>query len=227
MRTTVAACTLLLLGALSADAQPAGQRFYIAATTAVDGGERGDMPGGAIPSAGLLVGWRLTDAWSVEAEIEKPFQTTSNTTEAFWVSYPPSPNASREDFERYGIKARFDRWQSAEYGWSAFVMWRTREPGRVNAGIFGGVSARTFTSRTVRTTTFVSPLIDLPPTHPSVLGEDSLHRSTSGGVTGGLAILVRTSDSLTLAPEFRVTKGFIRDDPYTVFRVGMRAGWSF
>jgi hypothetical protein len=227
MRTTIAVCTTLLLWAVPASAQPAAKRFYIAATTAVDGGERGDMPGGAIPSAGLLVGWRLTDAWSVEAEIEKPFRTTSNTSEAFWVSYPPSPNATREDFERYGIKARFDRSQTAESGWSAFLMWRTREPGRVNAGIFGGVSARTFTSRTVRTTTFVSPLIDLPPGHPSVLGEDSLHRSTSGGVTGGLVILVRTTDALTLAPEFRVTKGFIRDDPYAVFRVGMRAAWTF
>jgi hypothetical protein len=227
MRTTVAAWLLLLFGPVTATAQSSSQRVYLAATTAVDAGDRGDIRGGTVPSVGLLVGVRLTDAWSVEAEIEKPFRTTSNTSEAFWVSYPPSPNASREDFERYGIKARFDRSQTAEAGWSAFLMWRTREPGRVNAGIFGGVSARTFTSRTVRTTTFVSPLIDLPPTHPSVLGEDSLHRSTSGGVTGGVAILVRTTDTLTLTPEFRFTKGFIRDDPYTVFRVGMRAAWSF
>ena len=227
MRTTVAVCAVLLLGMGTARAQPTTKRFSVAATTAVDAGDRGNFRGGAVPSVGLLIGFRLNGAWSLEAEIEKPFETTSNTSEAFWVSYPPSSNASREDFERYGIKARFARSQSAEYGWSAFVMWRTREPGRVNAGIFGGVSARTFTSRTVRTTTFVSPLIDLPPTHPSVLGEDSLHRSTSGGITGGLAILVRTTDSLTLAPEFRVTKGFIRDDPYTVFRVGMRAAWSF
>jgi hypothetical protein len=227
MRTTVAAWLLLLFGPVTATAQSSSQRVYLAATTAVDAGDRGDIRGGTVPSVGLLVGVRLNDAWSVEAEIEKPFRTTSNTSEAFWVSYPPSPSASREDFERYGIKARFDRSQTAENGWSAFLMWRTHEPGRVNAGIFGGVSARTFTSRTVRTTTFVSPLIDLPPAHPSVLEEDSLHRSTSGGVTGGLAILVRTTDTLTLAPEFRVTKGFIRDDPYAVFRVGMRAAWTF
>lgn len=227
MRTAVAACAILHIVAVPASAQPTAHRFYVAATTAVDAGERGNIEGGAVPSVGMLFGFRLTPAWSLEAEIEKPFRTTSSTSEAFWVSYPPTPGVNREEFERYGIKARFDRSQTADNGWSAFVMWRTREPGRVNAGIFGGVSARTFTSRTVRTTTFVSPLIDLPPTHPSVLGEDSRHRSTSGGVTGGVTILVHTTDTLTLAPEFRFTKGFIRDDPYTVFRVGMRAGWSF
>lgn len=227
MRTTVAACAALLLWGTPAHAQSIGQRFYVAATTAVDAGERGNIEGGAVPSAGMLIGFRLSDAWSVEGEIEKPFRTTSNTSEAFWVSYPPTTDPTRADFERYGIKARFDRSQQADYGWSAHVMWRTREPGRVNAGFFGGVSTRTFTSRTVRTTTFVSPLIDLPPTHPSVLGEDSRRRNTAGGLTGGIAIFVRAVDRVTIVPEFRFTKGFIRDDPYTVFRVGMRAAWSF
>ena len=227
MRTTVVACAVLLLGADAVRAQSVEKRFYVAATAAVDAGLRGNIEGGAVPSAGMLFGFRLTDAWSVEGEIEKPFRTTSNSYEGFWVSYPPTSHPTVEEFERYGIKARFDRSQEADVGWSAHVMWRQREPGRVNAGFFGGVSARTFMRRTVRTTTFVSPLLDLPPTHPSVLGEDSRHRITAGGLTGGIAVFVRAVDRLTIVPEFRYTQGFTSGGLYTVFRVGTRAAWSF
>jgi hypothetical protein len=227
MRTAFA-LVIGILVALPAGAQPArNSRFYAAATAAVDVGQRGNVPGGGVPSAGMLFGVRITPAWSVEAEIEQGFRTTSNTSEDFWVAYPPTPTANHEEFERYGIKARFDRSQKAGTGWSAHVMWRTREPGRVNAGFFGGVSSRFYESRVVRTTTFVSPLIDLPPTHSSVLGEDSTRRLNAGGFTGGLAILVRAAGRLTIAPEIRLTKGFITDDPYTVFKTGVRAMWSF
>ncbi len=218
----------VILAAAPVSAQPgANSRFYVAATTAVDAGQRGNVPGGGVPSAGMLFGVRITPAWSVEAEIEQGFRTTSTTSEAFWVSYPPTPSINQEEFERYGIKARVDRSQKAGTGWSAHVMWRTQEAGRINAGFFGGVSSRSYDSRVIRTNTFVSPLIDLPATHPSVLNEDSTRRLTAGGFTGGLAILVRATNRLTVAPEIRLTKGFITDDPYTVFKTGVRAMWSF
>jgi hypothetical protein len=49
----------------------------------------------------------------------------------------------------------------------------------------------------------------------------------AGGLTGGLAVFVRVTRLLTVAPEFRVTTGLITDDPYKVFRSGIRAMWSF
>ena len=225
MRTIIA--IVVGLAATPAAAQSAHSRFYVAATTAVDAGQRGNVPGGAVPSAGMLFGVRLSDAWSVEAEVEQGFRTTSTSSEAFFVSYPPTRTEDRDDFERYGVKARFDRSQQAGPGWSAHVMWQTREPGRVNAGLFAGVSSRFYDSRVVRTTTFVSPLIDLPADHPSVLGEDSTRRLNAGGLTGGLAVFVRVTDAFTLAPEIRLTKGFITDDPYAVFKTGIRAMWNF
>jgi hypothetical protein len=227
MRMSIASCVLLLFVASAAEAQPPASRFYAAATTAVDGGTRGNVFGSAVPSAGVLVGVRLTGAWSVEAEIEQGFRSQARTDESYWVSFPPTQTTDRDDFERYGVKARFDRSQRARTGWSAHVMWRTREAGRVNAGVFGGVSARQYDSRTVRTPTFVSPLISLPPTHSALQPDDSTRRMTAGGFTGGLAILVRATDRLTIAPEVRFTKGFITDDPYTVFKTGVRAMWSF
>ena len=225
MRTALA--FVLLAAATPAAAQTASSRFYAAVTTALDAGQRGNVPGGAVPSAGVLFGLRLTDAWSVEGEVEHGFKTTSATDEAFWVSYPPTSSANREEFERYGVKARFDRSQSAGPGWSAHVMWRTREQGRVNAGLFAGVSSRFYETRVVRTTTFISPLIDLPATHPSILGADETRRLNAGGLTGGLALLVRATSTLTVAPEIRLTRGFITDDPYMVVKIGVRTMWSF
>ena len=48
----------------------------------------------------------------------------------------------------------------------------------------------------------------------------------AGGLTGGFVVLVRLTRQLTVAPEFRVTTGLITDDPYRVFRTGVRVVWS-
>ena len=106
-------------------------------------------------------------------------------------------------------------------------MWRTREPGRVNVGVFGGVSGRAYDSRVVRTPTFVSPLINLSPTDPALLPANFTRRMNAGGFTGGVIVPVRTTDRLTIAPEFRFTGGFLTDDPYKVFKLGVRAMWAF
>ena len=83
-----------------------------------------------------------------------------------------------------------------------------------------------YTSGLVRTTTFVSPLIELPPGYP-LPDERSTRRMAAGGLSGGVVIFVRVTRQLTIAPDLRVTAGLITDDPYRVVRVGVRAMWSF
>jgi hypothetical protein len=227
MRTALITCAAVFLGALAAEAQTMDRRFYVAATTATDGGTRGSIPGGAVPSAGVLFGGRISEAWAVEVEIERGFGTTSRSDEAVWISYPPTRNPTREEIERYGIRARFDRTQKAGRGWSAHVVWRTREPGRVNAALLGGVSSRVYDSSVLRTTTFVSPELDLPSTHRNLQNEASSRRMVAGGLTAGFLVLVRVAPGFTVAPEVRCTAGLITDDPYRVFRIGIRAIWSF
>ena len=215
---------LLVAGTPVAQAQP---RLYVAATTAADTGERGNIPGGAVPSLGGMIGFRLTDAWSIELEVERGFRTTTaGTGESVIVAFPPSRTPTREEIELYGIRARSNRTQIAGAGWSAHATWRSREPGRINIGLLAGVSSRVYTSRLVRTTTFISPLLDLPPNY-QLPDENSARRMVAGGLTGGLAIFVRVTPQLTVAPEFRMTTGLITDDPYRVFRSGLRAMWSF
>lgn len=214
---------LLLIGIPTVGAQP---RLYFAVTTGADVGERGNIPGGAVPSLGGMIGFALTDAWSIEVEVDRGFRTTTaGSGESVIAAFPPTRNPTREEIELYGIRARSDRTQTAGAGWSAHAAWRSREPGRVNVGLLAGVSSRVYTSRLVRTTTFVSPLVDLPPTY-HLPDEHSSRRLVAGGLTGGLAIFVRVTRQLTVAPEFRFTTGLITDDPYKVFRSGIRAIWT-
>jgi hypothetical protein len=223
MRAIVVVFSATLLMSTAAAAQ---SRVYLAAGAAVDGGSRGMIPSGAVPSASGLVGIRLTDAWSVEVEIERGFRTTGTNQEAVFVSFPPS-NPTREEIERFGIRGRFERTQKAGPGLAASVMWRSREPGRVNVGVFGGVAARAYDSRVVRTTVFVPPQLTLQANSSNLLPFDETRRMTGGGPTGGLIVFVRVSPSLTVAPEFRYTHGIITDDPYRVFRTGVRVMWRF
>ena len=223
---TRAALVLLffLAGISTAIAQ---SRTYVAATTSADAGERGNIPGGAVPAVGGLIGLRLTEAWSIEAELERGFRTTTaGSGESVLLSFPPRPNPTYEEIQLYGIRTRDERSQNAGVGWSAHAVWRSRDPGRLNVGLLAGVSSRVYTAHLMRTTTFVSPLVNLPPNY-QLPDENSTRRMVAGGLTGGLLIFVRITRQFTVAPELRATKGFITDDPYTVWRSGVRAIWSF
>jgi hypothetical protein len=207
-----------------AGAQP---RVYVGATTAVDAGERGNIPGGTVPWVGALIGVALSDSWSVELEIERGFMTThTGSGEAVLISFPPTRNPTREEIELYGIRTRDERTQTAGAGWAAHTVWRSREPGRVNGGLLAGVSGRVYDAELVRTTTFVSPLIDLPPGY-RLPDEQSTRRMVGWGLDGGLVIVVRITKQLALEPEVRVAAGLITNDRYLVFRAGLRTTWRF
>lgn len=223
-RTAVFLFSLLLLGIPTAQAQP---RLYIATTTAVDDGERGNIPGGPVPSLGGLIGLRLTEALWVELEVERAFRTTiTGSGESVLASFPPTRNPTREELELYGVRARFDRTQKAGAGWSAQTVWRSHEPGRINVGLLAGVSSRVYSSRVKRTMTFISPLVPASLTD-QFRDETSTRRMAATGLTGGLLIFLRITRQLTVAPECRLTAGFITNDHYRVFRSGVRAMWSF
>ena len=228
MKTAALVCAVILMAAPVA-AQTAGEsRFYAAATTGLDLGRRGDIPGGAVPSVGGLFGVRVGGGWSVEAELDRGFWTTSRSSEDFWISFPPTPSMSHAEFERYGVKARFDRSEEARTGWSVRAMWRTRHPGRVNVAFHGGLQARIYIQRVLRTTTFVSPEVEITEDREWVLDPlRTRHAVTAGGYTGGMVILARATPALTIAPEIRATYGFAEGDPFTGFRLGLRAMWDF
>jgi hypothetical protein len=201
-------------------------RFYIGASAAADGGSRGSIPGGAVPSVGGVIGVRITDAWSIEGELERGLRTTSRTDDAIWISFAPQ-NSTRQEIERLGLLGHFERSQTAGAGFSVQAVWRSRQEGRVNVGLFAGLAARAYRSRVVRTTLHVPPEINLPADHPYRQPEDERRTLTGGGPSGGLLIFVRITERLTIVPEVRYTHGLITDDPYRVFRTGVRAIATF
>jgi hypothetical protein len=227
MRTTIIACGLIVASVAPAMAQQTTRRFYAGPVAGVDLGRRGEIPGGAVPSAGGLFGVRVGGGWSVEAEVDRGFWTTSRSDESFWISFPPTPSQTPGEFERYGVKARFDRSEEALIGWSVRAVWRTREAGRINAAFLGGVSARDYVQRVLRTTTFVAPEVDLTGREWVLDPRRFRHVVTAGGYTGGVLIMVRATKALTVAPEFRITHGFSGDDPFTGYRFGLRTTYDF
>jgi hypothetical protein len=179
-----------------------------------------------MPTAGGLFGVRLTEGLSLEIEIDRGFRETARTAEVLWTSLA-QPGASREEIERLGTRARFDRTQWAGPGVSAHILWRTHEPARVNAGLFAGVSMRRFNSRVVRTPVSVPLELNVPADHPSLRVDNSLRRMNGTGPTVGVVILVRLTDALTVAPDLRLTAGMITNDRYLALRAGTRLMWSF
>ncbi len=224
MARAVATLPLLLVLAMPAAATAQGaNRWQVGASVAVDGGARGVVPSGSIPSVSGLAGVRIVGGWSAELEAERAFRTTSRSSEAVWISLAP-PDASREEIERLGIRARFDRSEQAGPGLTALATWRTRAPGRLNGALSVGVSARQFQTRVVRTITAVPTgysLID-----PRWPNDDSTRRRTGSGLTIGGMLITSLTSRVSIAPEVRFTGGFISgDDPYRVFRAGVRLMW--
>jgi hypothetical protein len=222
----VAASVAAMLNAAPAAAQTAASRFYVGASTVADAGARGPIPSGAVPAIGGLLGVRVSDAWAIELELSRGFRTTARTDEAVWLSFAP-PGSTFEEIQRLGVRARFERTQNAGGGFAVQTMWRSRQPGRVNVGLFAGVSARTYRSRVVRTTLFVPPEANIAPDNPNLQRSDEMRTMTGGGPGGGLVVFVRVTPALIIAPELRYTHGIITDDPYRIFRTGVRVVWGF
>ena len=223
-RLALFVCVAVLAAASPGVAQP---RLSVSATTAIDGGERGNIPGETVPSVGVVIGLALTEAWGVELEIERGFMTThAGSGESVLISFPPSRNPTRQEIELYGIRTRDERTQTAGPGWAAHARWRSRDPGRVNISLLAGLSARVYESELVRTTTFVSPLLNLSPSY-RLPDEHSIRRMVGWGLSGGLTIPVRITSRFALEPEVRVAAGFITNDRYRVLRAGLRTTWSF
>ena len=225
MRSTIAVCIMAALCTTPAAAQSG--RFYVGGVTGIDSGSRGPISGGALPTLGGTLGLRLSEGWSVEVELERGVRKRVRSDEGLWLSRVGA-GATREEIERHAVHARFDRIEEAGLGWSLAAAWKSRAPGRVNAGLFGGITSRRFSSRTIRTITAVGPDVDPSPSNPDVLPNDDTRTIAGGGLTGGAMLLLRLTPALTMAPEFRWTLGLITDEStYKVARLGVRVMWGF
>jgi hypothetical protein len=221
---------LMMAAITSVPAAAQSNRVYVSGLFAANSGGRGPVDVGTFPTAGGLVGLRLTGAWSVEFELDRGFgESSERIFEGLLSSQVSGPGPySREDLERNGIFGRSVYSDAVATGYSAQVVWKSREPGRVNVGLLGGLSWRTFDRFHSMTITSVGPGVTYPAGHPNLRSFAETRPLTGGGLTGGVLVPIRVTSALTVAPEFRVTFGLITDEStYRVAHSGVRVMWGF
>lgn len=186
----------------------AQSRFYVGGIGSAESGPRVTMPLGTFPAAGGLVGWRFSDAWSLEFHVDRGFREGT-------------PHGRLGHF---GVDTLEDR---AAGGLAVLGIWKSRPSGRVAAAISMGLSARTFkTDRTVG----VDRPVRLPPDDPLLQNETGT--TLAAGPTGGFMFPVSLGGGWSVAPELRVSfpftsDGIYMDNVYLRLYSGVRVMWGF
>jgi hypothetical protein len=193
---------------LLSDPAAAQSGFYVGGTVAADSAERGSMDLRTFPAAGGLVGWRFSDAWSMEFHLDRGF-------------------AEGEPHGRlgfFGVDTLQDR---ADGGYAVLAIWKSRPLGRVAFAASMGLSERRF--RTKRTIGIDRP-VNLP-ADDSLL-QDETGTTQAGGPTGGFLLPIMLGRGWSVAPELRVgfyftSDGIYGDGLYLQLYSGVRVMWGF
>jgi hypothetical protein len=193
---------------LLSDPAAAQSGFYVGGTVAADSAERGSMDLRTFPAAGGLVGWRFSDAWSMEFHLDRGF-------------------AEGEPHGRlgfFGVDTLQDR---ANGGYAVLAIWKSRPLGRVAFAASMGLSERRF--RTKRTIGIDRP-VNLP-ADDSLL-QDETGTTQAGGPTGGFLLPIMLGRGWSVAPELRVgfyftSDGIYGDGLYLQLYSGVRVMWGF
>jgi hypothetical protein len=227
MHRVILTVVLLALGAGSAAAQ--SSRMYGAGVAGVNSGDRGPVSVGTVSTIGGLLGIRLTDAWSIELELDRGSGDSGELVfEGLLSAQGSGPGQpSPEELERNGIFGRSVWRHTTGQGHAAQVVWKTREPGRVNGAVFGGIAWRHYDSRHAVTITSVGPGVTYPAGHRATASSVTNRTRTAGGLMAGVMMPIRVAGQLTVAPELRFQTGLVGDDPYRVFHLGTRLMWGF
>ena len=186
IKVLVPLAALLLLS----DPAAAQSGFYFGGIGAADSAERGAMNLRTFPAAGGLVGWRFSDAWSMELHLDRGF-------------------AEGEPHGRVGHFGVDTLRDFAGRGYALLAIWKSRPLGRVTFAASMGLSERRF--RTTRTIGIDRP-VNLPPDDP--LLQDETGTTQAGGPTGGVLLPISLGRRWSVAPELRVGFYFKSDGIY-------------
>ena len=222
-----AAVFLLFLTQVAGLSAQTNRRLYIGGTLGVEGGTRGDIHLGGVRTIGGVMGLKIGSRWSIEVEVDNGSGTSEREFNGFLFSLRPFANDDEQ--RRVGVFGRSVHHDLAGWGYSAQVVWRTDEPGRVNAAFFAGMHARRFLHHHERTITSVGPDAGIAPDHPELRNVDELEWLTGGGYSTGVLLPIRIARELHVAPEAKFTFGGVSgsDGPYSVFKTGVRLLWGW
>ena len=218
----------VIMGALSSSAAHAqsASRLYAGATLSAQYVSADDVNSGGISFAGAAVGFRLTPAFSIEIEANTGRGELSRVYSGWFVSFA-GPDASREEIERLAPTMQSSTSWTPGFGWSVLAMWRSTNPERVGAAIFGGITSTRYSERRTLTVLHIPADVDVTEADLHRIMPDSHLSRSRGGLTGGVLVPIRLAQQLSVAPEVRYTYGSFGDEIYTTFRAGVRLMWGF
>lgn len=183
---------------------------------AVDGGTGGFTAGGAA----LVL--RVSRYFSVQGELTQGSGEAHHSYEGVFTTIAP-PGSHYTEIERLGVVLRRDRTWRAGGGGAFMITAHTPVSQKLGAAFSVGLAGRTLEHIDRRT------LVRLPegwdPSKSTGEGEERYSRGR-GGLMASVAVPVRMTSRLTVAPELRFA-ATIADENYSVVTIGMRAGWSF
>jgi hypothetical protein len=201
---------LFTLATLVVLAQPAAaqSKFYVGGMVAADSADRGAMTIGIVPAAGGLVGWRFTDSWSIEFQLDRGF-------------------VEGKPHGRLGFFGTDSLEDQAREAFAALAIWRSRPFGRLRFAASMGLSERRF--RTTQTIGIDRP-VNLPPNDPLLQNKTGTTRVA--GPTGGVLFPIALGGGWSVAPELRVgfhfsSEGLYGDGFYVPVYSGVRVMWGF
>jgi hypothetical protein len=182
--------------------------FYIGGTVAADSAERGAMDLRTFPAAGGLIGWRFSDAWSMEFQLDRGF----------------AEGEPHGRLGHFGVDMLQDR---AAQGYAMLAIWKSRPRGRVAFAALMGLAERRF--QTKRTIGIDRP-VNLPPDDP--LLQNQTGTTQAAGPTGGFLLPITLGRRWSVAPEMRVgmffsSDGIYGDGLYPQLYSGVRVMWGF
>lgn len=161
-----------------------------------------------VPVAGGIVGWRFSDAWSMEFHLDRGF----------------AEGEPHGRLGHFGVDTLQDR---ASVGYAVLAIWNSRPFGRVRFAASMGLAERRFeTTRTIG----INRPVNLPADDP--LLQDETATTQAAGPTGGVLLPITLGRGWSVAPEVRVgfsfsSEGIYGDGLYAPLYSGVRVIWGF
>lgn len=224
MRTALAT-VLVLAAVVSPAAAQVDSRWYAGGAAGTSRIEADDVKGSS-PTAGAVIGLRLTPGFSVEADVSRGFRRVSRTYEGTSISFA-GPAATRAEIERQAVHRRFHNEWSPVVNVAALAVWSATASSRVRPAVFAGITVARYDEVYSSIVTALPEVVPIAADHPNLLPQRQSITRTRGGLTGGFMIPVTIAGALSVAPEIRYTYGSIGDEKHNVFRAGVRVLWGF
>jgi hypothetical protein len=184
--------------------------------------------GGAIrvvPIAGLSATANFSQNFGFAGEVTTASRDISRSFEGTFYSYA-GPGASREEFERLGVRARASNIYEPRMGASLFAVVHRPVSSRVDIAFQAGGAMRRFSESFDTTVLSVPPGIDPARVQAFFANVDVNRKRTHAGILFGISAPIALNPRLRLSPDFRFVTNGPAHYPYRETSLGVQVLWT-